>query len=91
MKLHYVIACEVSGENRYYHAIDTGEPWKQMVFTDSSERQEIGGLSVHRGDKHYHPELGNGWVGQFQELDSVLEFIKCLRGRNIEVIAYEIL
>lgn len=84
--MSHLITCEVGGVPRAYYLDDTGKPWEQKKLELSAGIEEVGGITVSRVDPPFHPSKGNAWVGQFRDLDSVLEFIHCLRGEKIKVI-----
>ena len=80
-----LITCFVNGKWRKYRVKDTGVPFERKNFEYSAGSQEVGGLCVSRCDPPFSPEKGNGWVGNFPDMETVMNFIRCLRAGSVTV------
>ena len=77
-----VVTCFVNGKWRKYQVKDTGHP---VTRFGTGGEYTTGGFEVHRLDPPFSPAKGNAYVGNFDDMQRVLQFIHCLRASNIKV------
>ena len=80
-----LITCFVNGKWRKYLVKDTGSPHKTVKNEYSAGCREAGGLELFRNDPPFSPEKGNAWVGNFPDMETVMNFISCLRAGHIKI------
>jgi hypothetical protein len=84
-----LITCFVNGKWRKYLVIDTGESHRSVPNELSAGKREEGGLEVFRNDPPYSVKAGNAFVGNFPNMETVMNFIQCLRAGHIKVEEFE--
>lgn len=80
-----LITCFVNGKWRKYLVVNTGEPHKTVKNELSAGCRDEGGLEVFRNDPPYSVSAGNAFVGNFPDMETVMNFIHCLRAGHIKV------
>lgn len=79
------ITCFVNGKWRKYLVIDTGKPHETHKLELSAGTISTGGLEVFRNDPPFSIKKGNAFVGNFPDMQTIMNFIYCLRAGNIKV------
>lgn len=85
MRMRKCISCVVNGKQRQYEVRDTGIPFERRKLLLSAGCKEVGGLYVVRTDPPFSAEKGNGWVGNFPDMPTVLDFLRGLRAEQRKI------
>jgi hypothetical protein len=85
VKNNRLITCFVNGKWRKYLVIDTGNPHRSIPNELSAGKHEEGGLELFRNDPPFSPAAWNAFVGNFPDMETVMNFIHCLRAGHIRV------